>query len=920
MREAAREFRELRVEVDAAEAAAAETQSSAEPAKALTPFHERLLAEQLTVTSADSRERLAGALAEAKVDLNPHQLEAACFAIDALSRGGCMLADEVGLGKTIEAGMVIAQLMAEGKTRILILAPAVLRAQWNSELREKFDLESVMVDGRTVRATGNCFDQPFPVICSHPFAANRAALVGEIAWDAVIIDEAHRLRNAYRASHKTGQALRAALQGRPKLLLTATPLQNDLMELFGLMSLLDEQILGPEHAFRSRYRVEPEAGGLPEDAVNELKERLAPVVQRTLRRQVREYVRYTNRRSIVEDFTPTPEEHDLYEKVSEYLRRSEVAAIEPGKKTLLTLCYRKLLASSTYAIAPTLRRLAENLERRLEAAKLGQRALSFFEPEEARQYVEEGEEWADDPSKPASVRTLETEMWELRQYADLADRITVNSKGEALRRALDRTFAVMKSHGWPEKALIFTESKRTQQYLFNLLSASGYQGRISLLSGDCAGGPEERRALVNEFRDTSQILICTEAGAEGLNLQFCNLVVNYDLPWNPQRVEQRIGRCHRYGQQRDVLVINFLNRMNAADARLYELLEKKLNLFDGVFGASDEILGALESGVDFERRVLEIYQSCRHPDEINVAFDRLRGDLEQRINARMTEARSVLMERFDGEVRRRLRIAGSVTKDALEKRQQGARALTGSVLGNRAAGRLQVAKAAYAVRDRTHDAVSYLQLDASGLPSRLARLAGNEGWWFVYKFETTGVKPEERLVHLVLVLERDGKGFRVLPLTDGEHFAKLAAKEERLRRPTSASVSLMQEQAIVAAKEEIVRAAERRNALEMDMARERADRYAEDCLLESREAVERARELWQEARKEVCSQEDSAERMKARAHAEKLEREYRKKLASLRNEEEKRYAAKDRQVADLAQKAKVNEKRSLIASAYFWLS
>ena len=137
--------------------------------------------------------------------------------------------------------------------------------------------------------------------------------------------------------HKTGQALRSALSGRPKLLLTATPLQNDLMELFGLVSLLDEQILGPEHAFRSRYRLEAETGGLQTDAVNELKERLAPVVQRTLRRQVREYVRYTNRRSIVEDFAPSPEEQDLYEKVSEYLQRSEAAAIEPGKKTLLTL-------------------------------------------------------------------------------------------------------------------------------------------------------------------------------------------------------------------------------------------------------------------------------------------------------------------------------------------------------------------------------------------------------------------------------------------------------------------------------------------------------------------------------------------------------------------------------------------------------
>ncbi|WP_342374679.1 SNF2-related protein [Myxococcus stipitatus] len=911
--------RGLRVEVEAdASVLAGMAESAEQPVRSLTPFHERLLAEELLARSGDTQQRLANALSEAKVDLNPHQVEGAMFALDSLSRGGCMLGDEVGLGKTIEAGLVIAQLMAEGKTRILILAPATLRAQWNSELREKFDLDSVLVDGRTVRATGNCFDQPFPVICSHPFAANKAHLTSEIPWDLIVIDEAHRLRNAHRANNKMGQALRASLAGKPKLLLTATPLQNDIMELFGLMSLLDEQILGPEHAFRSRYRVD-EGGGMSEAAATELKERLAPVVQRTLRRQVREYVRYTNRRSIVEDFTPSPEEHDLYEKVSEYLQRSEAAAIEPGKKTLLTLCYRKLLASSTYAIAPTLRRLSDNLEKRLQAAKLGQKALAMFEPEEAKQFVEEGEEWSDDPAKAPNIRVLEQEVWELRQYADLADSIKVNAKGEALKRGLDRTFGVMQSHGWPVKALIFTESKRTQQYLFNLLSESGYQGKISLLSGDMAGTPEERRALVDEFRNKTQILICTEAGAEGLNLQFCNLVVNYDLPWNPQRVEQRIGRCHRYGQQRDVLVINFLNRMNAADARLFELLEKKLNLFDGVFGASDEILGALESGVDFERRVLDIYQSCRKPEDINTAFDKLRSDLEQRISQRMTAMRSVVMERFDGDVRRRLRGQNEQTKETLAKRQQEARALTNSVLGSRASGRLEVAKAAYAVKERKQDAVSYLQLDAAGLPSRLARLAGSEGWWFAYKFETTGLKPEEKVVHLVLVKDREGN-FRALPLQDGAHFVKLEAKEEKRRQPAPVSVQLMQEQSLMTAKDEIIRAAERRNALELDKAKERADRYVEDCLMESREAVETARQQWIEARKQVAPVEDVAERAKARAHADRLEREYRRKLSSLRNEEEKRYASKDRQLAELAQKAKVTEKRSLIASAYFWLS
>jgi SNF2 family DNA or RNA helicase len=209
----------------------------------------------------------------------------------------------------------MARFLAEGRIAP-VLAPATLRAQWQAELLDKFDLPSVVVDGRTVRATGNVFDQPLPVIASQPFGAARAGALGEVPWDLVVIDEAHRLRNAHRSGNKTGRALREALRGRPKLLLTATPLQNDLLELFGLLSMLDEQILGPEHAFRARYTVDPHEGGLPEGPASELRDRLAPVVHRTLRRQVREYVRFTERRSMVEDFAPSAEEQALYEQVS----------------------------------------------------------------------------------------------------------------------------------------------------------------------------------------------------------------------------------------------------------------------------------------------------------------------------------------------------------------------------------------------------------------------------------------------------------------------------------------------------------------------------------------------------------------------------------------------------------------------------
>jgi superfamily II DNA or RNA helicase len=890
-----------------------------EPSHALTRFHERLLAEELTAKSGDSQQRLMRSLSEARVDLNPHQLEAAVFAIDSLSRGGCMLADEVGLGKTIEAGIVIAQLVSEGKNRILVLAPATLRAQWQSELKEKFDLESVVVDGRTVRATGNCFDQSVPVvIASHPFAANRHELLAQFQWDLVVIDEAHRLRNSHKPNNKTGKALKLGLRNAPKLLLTATPLQNDLSELFGLLSLLDEQILGPEEAFRAHFPVDPDIGGLTDAASKDLKVRIAPVVQRTLRRQVREYVRYTNRRSVVEDFTPLPEEQALYEDVSEYLRRNECAAIEPGKRTLLTLVYRKLLASSTYAIAPTLRKLADSLAERLKAAKLGQQATGMlFEPDETKQYSEEAEEWSDEPgTSKRSLAPMEREVWELAQFADRADRIKVNSKGEALKRALDRVFTVARAHHWPEKAVIFTESKRTLEYLATLLSAHGFEGKIAKLTGD-AGTPEARRELVEEFRNRAQILLSTEAGAEGLNLQFCNLVVNYDLPWNPQRVEQRIGRCHRYGQQRDVVVLNFLNRANAADARLYELLEKKLNLFDGVFGASDEILGALESGVDFEKRVLEIYQSCRMPDEINAAFESLRKDLESRIDKRMTEARSTLLERFDGDVRKRLRVAGEVAKEAVNRRKKNEESLTESVLGQPAVGRRQLALAAKEVRSRTTDAVSYLKLDGSTLPPKLAHLQGKEGWWFAYRFELSGIKTEERLVHLVLT--KYGEGWRIVPFTDTDMFTRITAAEETTRKPASVSVALQHEQALIAARDELVRLAERRNALELDAARDRADRFAEDCLFSPRQQVDRARAEWETARQAVVAIEDPSERVKARALSERLEREYRKKLQACRQAEEGKYQEKDRTIAALAQKAKVVANRSLVASAYFWI-
>jgi adenine-specific DNA-methyltransferase len=249
--------------------------------------------------------------------------------------------------------------------------------------------------------------------------------------------------------------------------------------------------------------------------------------------------------------------------------------------------------------------------------------------------------------------------------------ITHNAKGVALLTTLQTAFAKAEALGAARKALIFTESRRTQDYLLRVLADSPYKDGVVLFNGsnndiksrqlyaewlerhtgtDRVTGSRNadmRSALVDYFHDQGDIMIATEAGAEGINLQFCSLVMNYDLPWNPQRIEQRIGRCHRYGQQHDVVVVNFLNQKNAADQRVFQLLSEKFSLFEGVFGASDEVLGAIESGVDFEKRIADISQRCRTPEEINALFDQLQQELSQQIDAAMTRARQQLLENFE---------------------------------------------------------------------------------------------------------------------------------------------------------------------------------------------------------------------------------------------------------------------------------
>ena len=673
--------------------------------------------------SAGQLDRLTSLLAKATIDLHPHQIHAAMYAFNSPLSRGCIMADEVGLGKTIEAGIVLSQLWLENKRKILLVVPASLRTQWQNELETLFGLKSTVFDSQKfdeeINETGSVpLHNDGIYIVSSAFVYKRAKLIENIPWNLIVIDEAHRFRRVYRGrdASKMAYSIREAIRSKPKLLLSATPLQNNLMELYGIVSFIDDKILGTPYYFKTRY-VDAIAQSKNPDRQREILSSLhnllvgtesqdgdsctTGVLTRTLRRQVKEYVKFTKRNSVTYDFTPTKEEQELYEKVSEYLARPKLAAIDSTQRNLMVLVYRKLLASSSFAIAPTLDRLRTRLENELKLRQeenklndnpdldinINEESLEELESKDLEQQEVKQVKKEYRVSKDFSDNQIQKEMLELDSFYKLAISIKENTKAVALIKAIEELFKQAKEKNWPEKIVIFTESTRTQKYIETVLERykieyipfnGSNNGQVAVKAYDdwakefkesaksLSKSIAMRQALIYAFKNKSEnkIFLTTEAGSEGLNLQFANILVNYDLPWNPQRVEQRIGRIHRYGQKLDVLIVNLLNTKNFADKRVLELLTEKLHLFDGLFGTSDEILGAIGSGIDFEKQILEIYQSCRTQNEIDEAFNKLQNLGKLKISEQMGQLREEMLDYFDPGI---LEVFKKTKQDLLEK-------------------------------------------------------------------------------------------------------------------------------------------------------------------------------------------------------------------------------------------------------------
>ncbi|MCF0168581.1 MAG: DEAD/DEAH box helicase, partial [Bacteroidales bacterium] len=608
----------------------------------ITRYHAKYYATLLQQQSVgDQIDTISQSLLSSTVDINPHQIDAALFAFHSPLSKGVVLADEVGLGKTIEAGLVLCQYWSTGKKKIIVVCPASLRKQWEAELQDKFGIRSEIIDTKNYKAYKKEGKDPFQpsrvVICSYNFAGKHKTEIVTHGFELAVIDEAHKLRNVYRKSARTAADVRDALAGVKKLLLTATPFQNSLLELYGLTTVIDPLIFGSEKSFRSEY--------VKGNNLDELRQRIAPLFTRSLRKDVREYINYTNRLPLTQEFSASDAEYELYMDVSNFLRRDDIYSVPAGQKRLTTMIIRKILASSTFALISTLTHIKERLEKMLEA----NRELDFnpedIVDEDDLAVIQDFDEYeADEDIDVVSdqdgidINRLKEEIKTVEGFIKKAQAITHESKAYALIQSLEQAFKMLQQQGANRKALIFTESTKTQAFLLGFLENNGYKGKVVIFNGkasepqtnsiykkwsetnpDKVSGikaADRRAAIVDYFKNDADIMIATEAAGEGLNLQFCSLVINYDLPWNPQRIEQRIGRCHRYGQRFDVVVVNFINLRNFADVRVFNLLNDKFNLFVGVFGASDDVLGIADN-IDIESRILEIYQQCRTEDEIN---------------------------------------------------------------------------------------------------------------------------------------------------------------------------------------------------------------------------------------------------------------------------------------------------------------
>ena len=543
-------------------------------------------ANRLQAGQPDTELRSLAHLDEENVKLLEHQVDAAHRALFEMG-GKALLADEVGLGKTIEVGMILKEMHYRGTDdAVLILTPAQLAQQWQAEMLEKFGLEFVCNYDDEFEGF-NAHDRIIASIDTAKSDRHRTTVLAR-DWDVLVLDEAHYVKNETTDRYD----LIDRLSYDYAFFLTATPIQNDVTDLYNVISLLRPGLFGTREAFHNYF---VESG--QETLVNrdELQRRLHEVMIRNRREETD--IDFTPRNVTTRTFAPSPAERALYEAVTEYVRGAYSES--QGQKLVLMTLQKEVVSS----------------------------------PAALRKTVEKQLDTGDDPP-PAHAD-------QLREIVDRANAVELPTKQERLGHIVNEA----RERVDKGRVIVFTQFRATQTELLDALAADGHT--VHAFHGGHSS--DEKEAIVERFEEEGGVLISTDAMNEGRNLQFCNVMVNYDLPWNPMKVEQRIGRIHRIGQDREVYVFN-LALEDTIEEYVLEKLYHKIDLFQQSVGELSEILTRLEeTGTNFEDEIFERLVEADSEIDLENDFDAMAVDLQEQrdLADKVNDFNSGVFEGFD---------------------------------------------------------------------------------------------------------------------------------------------------------------------------------------------------------------------------------------------------------------------------------
>ena len=573
-----------------------------------TPFHAYYTARILDSLQDD--DKFIPSFASSDIRVYPYQVGAAMFATRSPYSKGVVLMDESGLGKSTEAMLVVTQKWYEGKTRSIIFVPnADLLVQWERLIERKYSIPFVTISNVVqLSDAGNTFEQDAVVLTTFDFAVQCAEQIEKIIWDISVFEEASLIAAVYKEENKQARELKRITEGSFKLLLTGTPIEKNILDLYGLMYFIDETILPSEQEYMSRYFRKPE--NYPE-----LAELVSKYCFRTLRSQAKRYAKIPERIVLTCEFEQSPEEQKLYDLLQAYIEKPKRIAFPEMNAYDLALMLFDLQGSSTQAIVKSMEGIIARLKKTPGA---------------------------------------ESEIAEFREMLYAAAQIESDAKLKQFLYVIEPCFKLLKKVGANRKAVVFTENRETQQVLYDQLKDK-YKTYIY-------NGSKDYRSIEG-FKHDGEFLISTDQGARGFGLEIASLVINYDLLYNTLKMEQRIDRCHRLNQQNDVIVLNFLNKSNMADVRKLELVNKRMLVADGVFGMTDAILGGFTDNLDKSLRDLNLRTQTQiesdHNAVLNAYEDENRRDVES--------AEEVLFTTFTGELAKKIKITPKYADERIEQ-------------------------------------------------------------------------------------------------------------------------------------------------------------------------------------------------------------------------------------------------------------